>query len=222
MAVEDWKNAAEIVQGFSASVALLAGGWWAWRNAQIEARYEESLELTIRVRVLRSQDPTLRVLEIRLAVKNAGKVPCQVELARSAISVSRVDATAQAPNVVWQADPYFVGRLEEDPKAVMNVPVGAGAARVTFVGVPHPGLYGVRAQLALTEANTRRYYKRLKMPFPKDWRSPENAVYWDDSVMVTTEGETAGHARDGAMAPVVGAGAVVGQPVVDGTVYDSD
>ena len=201
MNINDLKNVADIAQAISASIALLAAGWWAWSNARIEGKFEESLSIATLVKVFRSQTPHLRILEIRLDLKNVGKVPCQIDLARSTVTVSCVTVTSQDPNVVWQSEPYFSGRLEHDPRAILNIPVGASMARVTFAGVPHPGLYGIRALLALTKVGSKRFYRRLGEQFPKDWQSPENAVYWDDSVIIATDAETLSTAPNNALQP---------------------
>ena len=205
MSVDDWKNVADIAQALSASIALLAAGWWAWNNARIEGKFDESLSVTISVKVFRSHTPGLKILEVRLDLKNVGKVPCQIDLARSTVTVSRVTVTPQDPNVTWQAEPYFSGRLEQDPSAIVNIPVGASLARVTFAGVPHPGVYGVRALLALTKAGTKRFYKRLGRPFPQDWQISENAVHWDDSVIIATDTEDLRAAPNRPLQPTSGA-----------------
>ncbi|MFA6002279.1 MAG: hypothetical protein WC828_09265 [Thermoleophilia bacterium] len=185
MQLGDLKTSAEIAESVIKSVALVVAGLWAYRRFIVEGEHEESLCLTIGTKVLPSDRADVRLVEVRCDLRNVGKIPCQVELESSTVSVSRVGGDIKDGNVVWQANPYFHARFGTNGD-LFNIPVGAAMSRVTFVAVPHPGVYGVRVIIAQTEQAARLFYRRMKLPFPADWKA--NPSGWDDSVIISTGG----------------------------------
>lgn len=184
-----WKTVAETVASVLTSGALLIGGYWAYRKLIVQGEHEESLAVSVTARVLVPDQPKFRILEIRCELKNTGKVPCQIDLERSTVTVSTVVVDPIQDKLIWKAVPYYSGAMGE-PGTLFNVPVGASMDRVHFVGVPHPGLYGVRVLLAQTEKSARAFYRRMGKPFPTDWIKPELAPAWDDSVIVSTTSDS--------------------------------
>lgn len=183
MDLSNWKTLAETVESVLKSGAIVIGGWWAYRKWFVQAEHEESLDVKVAAKVLPSDKPDLRILEIRCELKNVGKVPCQVDFARSTVTVSSVGVDSDGKNISWQAAPLSHGPIDGEGSLCI-VPVGACLSRVHFVGIKHPGVYGVRVLFAQTEAGARTFYKRLHVPFPKNW--VDNPPGWDDSTIVST------------------------------------
>ena len=136
----------------------------------------------LQVTVLACKHSDYRLIEVRNTLTNNGKVPCQIDKSHSSLRVAHVVFDVHNSTVSWSTTPYF-----EKPalgSSHLNVPVGASMDEVQFVPVPHPGVYQVSTFFAQTERDTRRFYARIGMPLPDDYRDHPSG--WPNASIVST------------------------------------
>src|SRR5579859_3155321 len=166
MSPETWKNIAEGTESFLKSVAIILAGFWAYWKLFLFAERETSISSVLSAKVLPCTNKHLRMIEIRTRLKNHGKVPCQIDLAHSCVSVSSVVIThaSQSEPVAWHDEPYFFKRGSE--ASLLNIPVGATKDEVQFVVVRYPCVYRVCTFYAQTEQDMRVFHRRIRQPLP--------------------------------------------------------
>jgi hypothetical protein len=176
------KDVAETVESILKSIGLLVAAAWAYWKFFLQAERETSISSRLQVSVLHCQESGHRLLEVRTTLTNNGKVPCEIDLSQSTVSVSQVTLEEQNSIVSCRTKLYAEGGASGDD--LLNVPVGASMDIVEIVAVGHPGVYNISTFFAQTEQNKRLFYKRLRMTPPKDLS--KDLVGWRSAAVILT------------------------------------
>jgi len=184
MSLDTWKTVAETVESFTKSAGLIAAGVWAYWKLFVYGEHESSISSSLQAKVLPCSSQHLRIIEVRAILTNHGKVPSQLDLGRSKLTISYVVVEEAPSKLSWSRKPYF-SQAVATPKSLLNIPVGAEKHEVQFVVVPHPGVYHIDTFYALTKRVARQFYRRMGEAYPTDL--DEHRPGWANEMIVSTE-----------------------------------